>query len=320
MSRGFWKLDDVSDGRLLQRLKGLLAAEGRTEARLVAHLAELDERRLHLIGGQSLFEYCQKELGLSEGQAFYRITAARTARRFPIVFELLDRRQVHITTITLISKYLTEENHFEVLQEVRGLTKRRVLELLVRRFPKAGVENDIRRLPPRSGTVTAGPTGLLEPSKAERYCLQLDIDRETLEALELARDLMSHANPKGDLSVVVKRAAKVLVEQLLKVRFGRTDRRRSAARKAAVKGTQKDGHEGDSPTSTSGAVRVQSGLDASRGREEGSTRGADIVGSASVEHDQIGQPKCEVSGKSGLAVVGNCTRTLRRGGRGQGGA
>src|SRR5687768_13688490 len=163
MSLGFWKLEDVSDDRLVERLKGLLAAEGHLEARVVAHLAELDERRLHLLGGQSLFEYCQKELGLSEGQAFYRITSARTARRFPMVFELLERREIHITAITLISKYLTEENHLELLQEVRGLTKRQVLEVLARRFPKAGVENDIRRLPPKAGTVTAGPTGLLEP-------------------------------------------------------------------------------------------------------------------------------------------------------------
>ena len=50
-ARGFWKLDDVSDERLVVGLKELLAAEVRTEARIVAHLAELDARRLHLRRG-----------------------------------------------------------------------------------------------------------------------------------------------------------------------------------------------------------------------------------------------------------------------------
>ena len=36
--RGFWKLDDVSDEQLVADLKELLAADGRVEARIVAHL------------------------------------------------------------------------------------------------------------------------------------------------------------------------------------------------------------------------------------------------------------------------------------------
>jgi hypothetical protein len=68
---GFWQLDDVSDEHLLGSLRELLAAEGRSEARIVAHLAEVDERRIHLkAAAPSLFEYCQKRLGLSDGQAY----------------------------------------------------------------------------------------------------------------------------------------------------------------------------------------------------------------------------------------------------------
>lgn len=46
---------------------GALVARGcATEARLVAHLAELDARKIHLRRSMSLFEYCQKLLGLSD--------------------------------------------------------------------------------------------------------------------------------------------------------------------------------------------------------------------------------------------------------------
>src|SRR5690349_796352 len=98
-ARGFWLLGEVSDDGLVDELKALLAAGCRVEARVVAHLAELDARRLQSRQGCSLYEYCSKHLGLSESQAFYRIVAARAARRFPIIFEMLERGEVHLTTL-----------------------------------------------------------------------------------------------------------------------------------------------------------------------------------------------------------------------------
>ena len=43
---GFWMLNSVSDAQLQSALRSLLAHGSRTEARIVAHLAELEERRL----------------------------------------------------------------------------------------------------------------------------------------------------------------------------------------------------------------------------------------------------------------------------------
>jgi hypothetical protein len=84
-ARGFWHLGDVSDEQLVASLRALLSADGRNEARVVAHLAEVEARRIHLKdSAPSLFEYCQKQLGLSDNQAYYRIAAARVAQRFPV--------------------------------------------------------------------------------------------------------------------------------------------------------------------------------------------------------------------------------------------
>ncbi len=223
-TRGFWALDEVSDDALEGNLRALLSGSGRTDAQVVAHLAEVDARRLHLLGGRSLFEYCLVRLGLSESEAYYRICAARAARQYPLVFELLERREIHLTTIALIGKRLCDENHRELLAEVGGKTKRQVLEIIARRWPKSAVASEVRRLPVRASAVAAGPTGTLEPLDGESCRLQLHVSSALNAKLELARDLMSHANPSGDLAVVVERALDFLIEKLHQRRFGQTKR------------------------------------------------------------------------------------------------
>jgi hypothetical protein len=88
--REFWELRDVSNEQLETSLGELLGAVARVEARIVAHLAEVDARRLHLRAGcSSLFDYCRKRLALSEYEAFVRIAVARVARKYPMVFGML---------------------------------------------------------------------------------------------------------------------------------------------------------------------------------------------------------------------------------------
>jgi len=237
-ARGFWQLHELSDACLLGRLRELLVAEARSEARIVAHLAEVDARRVHLkAAAPSLFEYCQKQLGLSDNQAYYRIAAARVAQRFPVVFELLERRALHLTSIAPLAQHLTTENHLELLGEAGRLSKRELLRWLARRYPQPEVSSHIRKLPdrelasrklvPHGGAVSAGPTGSIEPRSESHYRLQLNTPERVKAKLELARDLMSHANPSGDLVVVIERGLDLLITQLQKARFGETSRPRS---------------------------------------------------------------------------------------------
>ncbi|HWZ91238.1 MAG TPA: hypothetical protein VNW92_20395 [Polyangiaceae bacterium] len=151
-SGAFWELSRVADRDLEAELGRLLASGSRTEARIIAHLAAVEERRLHLeAGSSSLFDYCCHRLGLSENEAFHRITAARLAQRFPAIFGLIERRVVHLTAVCLLRDYLTPENHRELLEEASGKTKLQVQEMLARRFPRPDVAATIRKLPsPRS--------------------------------------------------------------------------------------------------------------------------------------------------------------------------
>jgi hypothetical protein len=239
--RGFWKLGDVSNEALLTDLKALLVTGARTDARIVAHLAELDARRLTLIGGISLFEYCTKQLGLSEHEAYFRITAARSARKFPIIFELLERRELHLTAVALLSKYLTHENHFELLAEARGKSKRQLLKMLARRWPKADFTSQVRRLPLEA--IAAGPTGSLEYLSEFTHRLEVLLSAEQHDKLELARDLMLHANPSGNLSLVLERALDLLIAHEQKRQFGVLTREQG---KGAASGSKR--HETEEAT------------------------------------------------------------------------
>lgn len=144
----FWHLKHVSDAGLRRDLGVLLASDAWTEARIVAHLAEVDRRKLYSRDGYScLFNYCQGQLGLSESQAFHRMTAARLARHFPVVFEMIEQRRIHLSGLVELRDFLGPDNHRELLESAAGKSKRQIKELLAARFPGEAMPDAVRKLP-----------------------------------------------------------------------------------------------------------------------------------------------------------------------------
>src|SRR5688572_25633350 len=144
----FSSLAHLSDAELVSRTKSLVARERHATAQLVAHLAELDTRDVHLREGYpSLFAYCVGVLGLSEGETANRIEVARAARRFPAVLEMLLDGAVTLTAIRLLAPHLTESNHREVLATARGTRKTDVEEHIARLAPPPDTRAAARRVP-----------------------------------------------------------------------------------------------------------------------------------------------------------------------------
>lgn len=225
--RGFWQLGDVDDGELEAGAAELLGAGARLEARLVAHLAEMDARKLALRAGySSLYDYCRKRLRLSDYEAFSRIAAARVARRFPLVFGLLERREVTLTTLCEVREFLNDENHLELLEAVKRKTKLQVREVLAERFPRADVAASTRRLPN------------WDPLSPGRYKLEVTLSGEQKQKLEYARGLLGHAEASGDLARVLERGLDLLIAKLERRRFGSLSANRAPTR------------EGKGPTSS----------------------------------------------------------------------
>src|SRR5437867_10334222 len=153
----------LSDDDLIAQVKSLARSERQATACLIAHLAELDARRLYLPAGfSSLFTYCCEVLHLSEPAAYNRIEAARVARRFPVVLDMLGEGSLSLATVRLLASHLTNENHQELFAAAAGKSKRGVEELLVRYSPRPDVPASVRKLP--APKAFAGAFDAMRPS------------------------------------------------------------------------------------------------------------------------------------------------------------
>lgn len=140
----------LSDDELLKEVARLAGDERSATARLIAALAEIDARRLYRGQGcPSLFVYCTRALHLSEHAAYGRIEAARVARRFPVVLEMLERGDLTLTTVCLLASHSTDANHLDLLARARHRSKREVEEIVAQVRPRPDVPAAVRKLPER---------------------------------------------------------------------------------------------------------------------------------------------------------------------------
>jgi 5-methylcytosine-specific restriction endonuclease McrA len=160
----------LSDAALLAAAMRAAGLERRATADLVALLAEVDARRLYLGQGySSRFAWCTGVLHLSEPAAYCRITAARAARRYPMILARLADGDVTLTTVALLAAHLTNENHEALLDAVRRKSKRDVERLIASLLPPPDIPSSLRRLPSevarQSARLLAGQTGTEAPAE-----------------------------------------------------------------------------------------------------------------------------------------------------------
>ena len=153
----------------------VLAARGREDAAaMVAHVAEIERRRIPLAEGYgSLFTYCRVALRLSEHEAYNRVVAAEAAPRFPAILDGLVDGSLNLTTVRLLAPHLTPENHRDVLARASGRSKREVEALVASLAPQPDIPPSIHKLPgPSHSLASAGEAIPLEaltrlPSSAD---------------------------------------------------------------------------------------------------------------------------------------------------------
>ena len=214
---------------------------------MIAHLAEMDKRKLFTEEGcSSLKSYCMEVLHLSEDQAYSRIDVARVARKFPVVLELLADGLVHVTAVHRLGPSLTQENHLELLEEATYKSMAKVEEMVARLRPKPPVPTRIRKV---SGSRTdadglfenpsdaSGPgvdaepvrrdfpgKSAVSPLAPEIYDVRFTADQETVDALKLLQELLSHQVPSGDPAIIIKDSLLIRLKQVQRQRFGKGKR------------------------------------------------------------------------------------------------
>lgn len=150
----------LPDDELLRRLSDLVQRSRRVEAVLVAHIAEVDDRRLYIRQAPSMFAFCTQVLHLSEHEAYARITVARAARRRPVLLEMLSDGRLHLSGVAKLVPHLTDVNETELLARATHRTKSEIEAILAEIAPKPDAAPTIRRVrEPREvvGSAELGP-------------------------------------------------------------------------------------------------------------------------------------------------------------------
>jgi hypothetical protein len=239
----------LSDQDLLARLHVLAGTEREASVELVAHLAALDTRPAVYAAQAygSLFSYCTQALRLSEDAACNRIEAARACRRFPVILDLLAAGDLTLTSVRLLRRHLTPENHRAVLARASGRSRQQIDVLVAELAPQPDVPSSVRKLPtftampPTSAAPAPAATSVPEPIRAttplpaafvptpppivratapERYRVQFTIGPETHERLRRVQALLRREIPDGDTGKIFDRALSLLLEKVEKTKLG----------------------------------------------------------------------------------------------------
>jgi hypothetical protein len=162
----------LSDAELLRRLAALLGQSRRVEADLIAHIAEVDIRRLYAREAfPSMFAYATGTLHLSEGEAYARIAVARAALQHPVLLAKLRDGHLHLSGIVKLLPHLTKANRASLLARAEHKTKRQIEELIAELAPQPDVPATMWKLPearPRQPTGVSPPPATAETAATPR--------------------------------------------------------------------------------------------------------------------------------------------------------
>ena len=127
-----------ADPEVLHRELAQAAAQQRAnKAAILAHLAEIDVRRVHLkTGYNSLEEFCLRELNVDEDEIEAYVLVARTARSFPAIFPALADGRLHLAAVVMLAPHLSTETADDLLASATHKNAEEVEQLLRKRFPE----------------------------------------------------------------------------------------------------------------------------------------------------------------------------------------
>jgi hypothetical protein len=149
-------LRHLCDDTLLRDLARLLEKEWEDVALIVAHIAEVDSRKLYLrLGFPSMFAYCVRKWHMSEDVAYKRIRAGRAGRRFPAILDALATGRLHLAAVVLLSPHLRSHNVEDLLASATHKSKSEVEQIIAERFPRPDVASRITSLAPRAAVLAS---------------------------------------------------------------------------------------------------------------------------------------------------------------------
>jgi hypothetical protein len=235
------------------RLVELLRVEHHALGDFLLALAAFDrERRWAELGYASLFSFLTRELGLSNGAAQNRKTAAALIQKFPQVEVALRHGRLCLSTVNEVAKVLEPENLAEVLPRFFGLSARDAAFLAASIRPVEKPPERAFLVTPVRGSATAAPSSspgtsglelhtsevpaveqvasppalipslaarpVIKPLDAERARMNITVSRRLLDKLARARDVLSHSHPGASEEAILELGLDLIIERHAKRR------------------------------------------------------------------------------------------------------
>jgi HNH endonuclease len=248
---------------LLHDFDTRVASNHSSFAILLTRIAEIDERRLYLDEGYpSMKAFLIERMRLfTDHSAEKRLTAARTARKYPGILVALYEGRLSQRAVLMLAPRLTPANADVLVAAALDKTCFELQVVLAERFPQPDLPERLDVIaapaflptrmsnPPAPGRVAAtmphellgehaaapsaapsieAPRPRVVPLAPQRFGFQFTCDEETHELYEQFRALISHQIPTGEMALVLKAALKIGVELMMKRKCAAADRPRAS--------------------------------------------------------------------------------------------
>ena len=195
-------LKNLSRDELLSETRRRVTVEKEATLALLDCLRELDERKTYLeMGFASLHEFVIQDLGLLEGSAHRRISAARLIAQIPEIKPALEDGKLNLSSLAMAqsvfrrSQYSISEKK-EILKELESAPKREVERKLAALCPESPMPDRVRAI------------------NATHAELKLTVSEEMLCKLGRLRELLVHTHSQASLSELLEWALDCTLSKL----------------------------------------------------------------------------------------------------------
>ena len=145
---------------------------------------------------------------------------------------MLASGEMSLTSVRLVGRLLTAENHQAVLARACGRSRRQIEALVAELAPRPDVATSVRKLPtpapkPLPVTTPCSPAPvvpsrrpIIDNTSSERYRVQFTIGKESHDKFRRLQALLRREIPDGDPAAIFDRALTLLLAKVERTKLG----------------------------------------------------------------------------------------------------
>lgn len=236
-------MHELTNTQLIDQFSDVVRRDRASVALMLRYVTEIDARKAWAEHAcSSMFAFLVERFHMSEDEAYKRIAAARAAKRYPAILDMIEHGDLHLSAVVLLASHLTADNHREVLARAFHKTRKQVMELVAELAPRSDKATVIRAVPQAvlvANSEDTSPQGKastssfqlvskpvetkVTPLAPKRYHLSTTVSDRARDALRQLRGLC-----EKDEAAILEEALEHLLEKKLKQKAALTSRPRAS--------------------------------------------------------------------------------------------